>query len=456
MSADMTGIYQQSLFSKSIAISVAVPESNKHRVLASVLPWELMANTANRFRSETINITNGRPLDLRMHLGVFVAQSMNNWTDRETEEMLRYHAGVRILCGLEESTNSLDRTSIEKFRNSVGKKGTEELNYIIVQHAIGAGFTGSEICSSDTTVQEAPIQHPTEVGHMKKISEKLVGIGKKIGGKISQAMATLGNAVQAAFTESRLFTRGKKEKAIKRKKELSRQMHAAIEKMLDLASKNLPKLSKKPREKSLEQVALYKRMQNQIIQWLKKGEHPVNKIISLWDLEARAITRNKAAKIVEFGRRWIVTRLMRGYIIGDACQKLGGDSDVKILDEVLINFLNATGEVPENIIYDRGGDGEKNHKIISDVGVSNNCIFLKGKNTKMDVSPEVFEMARTERALSEASIATVKHNKYGFNKPRARSADSCALKAQAAFLGFNINHLVVDVQSTWNMALEIT
>jgi hypothetical protein len=456
MSTDLSGIYQQSIFSKALAISVVVPEYNRFRVLENVLPWPEMSDVANKYRGKKVSLTNGRPLDMRLHLGAFVAQSMNNWTDRETEEMVRYHAGVRILCGLQESTHGSDRTSIEKFRNMVGPEGTEELNQIIIQHAVGAGFTGSEICSSDTTVQEAPIQHPTEVGHLKKIGEKLSGIGKMIGGKISKAVEDLGQTAKDLFTEIRLFTRGKADNAVKRKKELSQKLHATVKKMQKLVSENLPSLPKKISEKIQPKVDLYKLIQDQTIQWIKTGNHPANKLISLWNLEARAITRNKAAKKVEFGRRWIVTRLLGGYVIGSPCQKLGGDADVKIADEVLVNFLNATGEVPENFIFDRGGDGDQNHEIIAAAGVVNDCIFLKGSGEKMDVSPEVFEMARRERALSEASIATVKHHKYGFNKPRARSADSCALKGQAAFLGFNINHLTVDIQSLWGMAQEIT
>ena len=158
---------------------------------------------------------------------------------------------------------------------------------------------------------------------------------------------------------------------------------------------------------------------------------------------------------MEFGRRWIVTRLLGGYVIGAPCHKLGGDADVKIADEVLINFLNAMGEIPENFIYDRGGDGEKNHKLLEMVGIENNCIFRKGSE-KMDVDPSVFEMARRERALSEASIATLKHNKYGFNKPRARLTENCTLKGFSAMLGFNTNHLIGDILTSWQMSADIT
>lgn len=455
MSTDFSGIFQQSLFSKFVAITVAVPEQNRYRVLANVLPWPELAEIANKYRSRKVSLLVGRPLDLRVHLGAYVGQSMNCWTDRETEEMLRYHAGVRILCGLQESQDSIDRTSIEKFRNQVGAEGAEELNHLIVRHAVSAGFTGSEICASDTTVQEAPIQHPTEVGHLKKISEKLVGIGKKLGGQAFKALKQMGQEALDIFTEIRLFTRGKGEQIMERKKQLGRKLHAKVNAALKFVKDKVSTLPQKAKREILTEVALYEKMLTQILIWMKTGKHPVHKLISLWNLEARAITRNKAAKIVEFGRRWIVTRLLGGYVIGTPCHKLGGDADVKIADEVLINFLNAMGEIPENFIYDRGGDGEKNHKLLEMVGIENNCIFRKGSE-KMDVDPSVFEMARRERALSEASIATLKHNKYGFNKPRARLTESCTLKGFSSMLGFNTNHLMCDVLSSWGMTADIT
>lgn len=457
MSTDMRGIYQQSLFAKSLAISVRVSEQCRYRVAADILPWGAMADVANKYRSQHVSIVNGRPLNMRLHLGAYVAQSMNNWTDRETEDMVRHHAGIRILCGVEESTEDLDRTSVEKFRNMVGPDGGEELNQLMVQSAMGAGFTGPEICSSDTTVQEAPIQHPTEVGHMKKIADKLSDIGKFLGKGAKKAMEKLAEKVSETFRTIRLFTRGKKESAIEAKKKLSKKMHQTVKQMLELAKAHTEELPKRAREKfQSKQAALYDLVLKQAIQWIKTGKHPNGKIVSLWYQQARAITRNKAAKVTEFGRRWIVTRLIGGYLIGRPCQKLGSDADVKIADEVLMDFLNTVGEVPANFIYDRGGDGEKNHKLLEGMGVENNCIFPKGPSAKMNVSPAVFEMARRERALSEAGIATIKHQRYGFNKPRARLPESCTTKGYMAMLGFNINHLFMDLSRSGMVGLEIT
>ena len=147
-------------------------------------PWLEAAEIVNRYRSEKIDINNGRILNLRAHIGALIAQTMNGWTDRQTEEMVRYHAGVRLLCGLESTTTTMDRTRIEAFRNCVGKTCAEELNQMVLRSAMGAGFTGIEICAADTTVQESPIAYPTEVGHMKNIAEKILGFGFHPKGKI--------------------------------------------------------------------------------------------------------------------------------------------------------------------------------------------------------------------------------------------------------------------------------
>jgi len=454
MSLDMNGINQCNLFSQTTSMSVLVGKNSKYRILAETLPWNNLATTANKHRSKIINIENGRPLNLRAHLGAYITQSMNNLTDRMTEDLIRYHGGVRLLCGLEESSQTIDHTSIEKFRNSLGKEGAEALNHQIVQAATLHGFTGSQLCSSDTTAQQSPIAHPTEVSHLKNIGDKLTGIGRKIKKGLKDSLEVLQTKAKEIFTEIRLFTRGTKDKALEKKKKLSKKLHQTVSKMCQIVENAIEGMGSQAKVKYQEEVELYRKMINQIIKWLNTGNHPANKIISLWETSARSISRGKLAKAVEFGRRWIITRLTRGYIIGCPVQKLGGGNDVAIADEVLINFLDTFGEVPKNFVYDRGGDGPDNHELLKNLGIKNNCIFRKGKG-QMDVGSQTFTKAKRERALSEASIATVKHAKYGFDKPRAKSTESCALKGHIAIFGANMNRFFNDMRLESGLRMEI-
>jgi len=453
MSIDMDGINQKNLFSQIVTQSISVTESSKYRILSDSLPWADLANTANDHRGKKINIENGRPLNLRLHLGAYIVQSMNNQTDRMTEELIQYHAGVRVLCGLEESSQTLDHTSIEKFRNSLGKDGAEALNQMIVHSAMSFGFTGSHLCSSDTTAQQSPISHPTEVSHLKKIGDKLLGIGKKMKKGLTPSLKSLNKKVEEIFTEIRLFTRGTKEKTLERKKNLSKELKNTVSKMCQIVEDSMVGVSSKATQKYQEKIELYRKMIGQIEKWLETGDHPKNKIISLWETSARSILRGKAAKAVEFGRRWILTRLMGGYIIGCPVQKLGGGNDLSIADEVIINFLNTIGELPDTFVYDRGGDGPENQEFLKNLGIKNNCIFKKGQE-KMKINKKTFSIVKRERALSEASIATVKHAKYGFDKPRAKSSESCALKGQMAIFGANVNKYINDIRLEGGLELK--
>jgi IS5 family transposase len=445
----MDGIYQPSLFSRfTLKMDVLVSKDNRYRILAENLPWLKLGNVANEFRAKKVDINNGRPLDLRLHLGALIAQSMNRWTDRETEEMVMLNAGVRLLCGLEQSADTTDRTSIEAFRNQLGKDGVEAINRIVVESAKDAGFTDGALCSSDTTVQEAPIAYPTEVGHMKKISEKLVGIGSKMRKGLSGKLSKLSEKVRKIFTKIRLFTRGSSEEAIEQKKKLSGELQKTVAKMERLIREEFDRLGSASQEKYREQLELYRKMLSQIRYWIRTGFHRPGKIVSLWAREARAITRNKAGKATEFGRRWIVTRLTSGYIIGTVCKRLGSGADTSLMPEILENFERMLGCSPKLMVYDRGGDGTKNHRTLEKKGIRNG-IFRKGKESQPGLGRNTALKARRERALSEATIATIKNSRFGFNKPRAKSSETIVLKGHAAILGANLAHLARD----WGAAM---
>ena len=452
MSTRMEGIEEQSLFSgTTLKLDVIVPYNNRYRILSETLPWRELGDVANGYRAKVVDIHTGRPMNLRLHLGVLIAQSMNGWTDRETEDMVAHHAGVRILCGLEYSSETIDHTNIETFRNQLAAQGVEAINQIVVKAAVKVGFTGSGLCSSDTTAQESPIAYPTEVGHLRNIAQKLVGIGTRIKKKVSGKLEKLAQEVQHIYTQIRLYTRGKEEKALAKKKKLSQELQRTVSRMKRLIQEKVNGLKGKSRAQYRKALDLYGLMLSQIRHWMKTGFHRPGKIISLWEQQARAITRNKAAKLVEFGRRWIITRLKNGYIIGTPCRKLGGDADTSILPEVLEHFERIMGETPNMAVYDRGGDGPVNHEALAKKEIVN-AIFRKGKESLIGLGRNTVLKARRERALSEAAIATIKHSRYGFNKPRAKSSGGCILKGQSAILGANLTRMARDWMAAAAMA----
>lgn len=115
-----------------------------------------------------------------------------------------------------------------------------------------------------------------------------------------------------------------------------------------------------------------------------------------------------------FGRRWIITLLTGGYVIGTTCRRLGSGSDTGLMPEILAHFERTMGELPRLAVYDRGGDGRKNHRALREHGIKNG-IFRKGKEALVGLGRNTAYKARRERALSEAAIATLKSQRYGLN-----------------------------------------
>jgi hypothetical protein len=150
-----------------------------------------------------------------------------------------------------------------------------------------------------------------------------------------------------------LGTRGKTEKAIALKKQLSQLMHEKVMDLLKKVKTTIPAKSDLKKNCS-EKLDLFQKMMGQIRVWLDTGFHPKNKILSLWHTEARAISKNKSGKETEFGQRWIINRLLGGYVTGMPCCDLGGGNDLKIANEVIIHHLDTFGELPEAFVYDRG------------------------------------------------------------------------------------------------------
>jgi len=78
-------------------------------------------------------------------------------------------------------------------------------------------------------------------------------------------------------------------------------------------------------------------------------------------------------------------------------------------------------------------------KGVKDVGLA-----PRGK-AKWKVDGAMKKKLIRERAQVEAGIGSIKHSKYGFNRPAARSARMMGASGQLAVLGFNLNKLVRDL-----------
>jgi len=95
---------------------------------------------------------------------------------------------------------------------------------------------------------------------------------------------------------------------------------------------------------------------------------------------------------------------------------------------------------PKAYAYDRGGWSERNVAELKKQGVEEVGLAPREK-AEWKVSAATKKRLVSERAQVEGGIRTIKHRRYGFNRPAARSAKMMGFCGQSAVLGFNLNKL---------------
>jgi len=61
------------------------------------------------------------------------------------------------------------------------------------------------------------------------------------------------------------------------------------------------------------------------------------------------------------------------------------------------------------------------------------------------VAEAVRDTIRSERGKTEGVIGTLKSDKYGFNKPKERTAETLRMAGSKSILSFNLNKLMRDL-----------
>jgi hypothetical protein len=112
---------------------------------------------------------------------------------------------------------------------------------------------------------------------------------------------------------------------------------------------------------------------------MKTGVVAKGKILHAGLTQARAIIRNKAGKKVEFGLKYLISRIGGGYLFGSLL--LSCQDETKMPLQSLTDYRKIFGEkaTPELIVYDRGGYAKGTIKKLGKEGVQKIGIQPKGK-----------------------------------------------------------------------------
>lgn len=442
---------QAELFPRSKRPVIEIAPNHRLVLIAEEIDWTELEELVQAIRLSKLKNAAGRPPHLRALIGALVLRAMRYRTLRDLEDLIRYYAPARFLCGLTETEWSPDANTIQDFEQLIGEEGVKLINERVVTWAVEEKLADPSVAVADTTAQEAAIPYPNEMNLMATFVSAIAAASKNVGATLKGFVARAGSLFQTAKKKLREFRLFAKDKSKAARNRLTSAMATVVQNVQDELASALKRATQqkvrltKHRKVAWAKVAkLHSTMQTllpQIRYWLRTSWVAANKIVSLHIPELYSIVRGKVGKKVEFGLNWGITRLRGGFLLAT----LGKDKtelvDSKFAVRAVKDHIELFGKPPKSYAYDRGGWSEDNVAELKRLEVTEVGLAPRGR-AKWQVTGKRKDKLVSERAQVEGGIGSLKHQKYGFNRPAAKSAAAMGVCGQRSVLGFNLNKLM--------------
>ncbi len=326
--------------------------------------------------------------------------------------------------------------------------------------AVAEKLADPSVVVGDTTAQEAAIPYPNEMRLMAAFMTSLAAASSRAGGLLRQFTkdsAVHFTAAPQTVRKYRLFAKTK-EARLKVMAEMMRIVGTAQRKLGSVLSaganarRHLVRYSKVAHAKVLRLHETMSKLLPQIAYWHRTGFVAANKIVSIHIRELYSVVRGKVGKPIEFGLNWGITRLRGGFLLATLAQQRRELVDARFVVRSVDDCIGLFGMVPRAYAYDRAGHSWENVAALRSRGVKEVGLAPRG-SAAWSVGAKVREELVKERAMVEGGIGTIKSRRYGFNRPRARSARMMGYHGQRAVLGFNLNKLVRELAKRNELAV---
>lgn len=448
-------------FDKDIAgtsVSVVIDDSHPLVKLANKLPWEdiLAVVTPDLQQTEKLKWWVGRPLRVRIHLGVYLLQQMYNLTDRQAEYAVKDNAAFQLFCGrnIVDSWNCPDHTKIESFRSRLSPETQRKIANLMASVAVKNNYACPKSVDIDSTVQEANITPPSK----PKLLLKIALLAKKVGGYLAEFTGNREFKYQVKCGNLRrmiLFyytiMRKRQDSGNARLKLLQRMWRDVAAMVIPIANAAHQLLALCPLNKywhiryAVEQL-LWRGMKvlEAMHQQLFTDDECDGWIHSLHAYEVAAFNKNKIVKGVQYGRAFQVGRVEGNFAF------VAKNESLKMYDaQSLPAIIHEHGKIfdgtqIESLAIDRGYYSNDNKKFLDDSSVKEFLLpkpsHSRGPLSKPTLTPDRALELHNRRSGIEAIISHIKHGGQ-MRRSRMKSDNTTLAAGYASVLGFNLRQL---------------
>lgn len=439
---------------KGSIVSLVIDEKHPLIKLCNALPWQELLEMIlpDLKRTSKLLWWVGRPLRVRIHLGIYLLQQLFNLTDRQAEESLKDNAAFRLFCGFDllNKWHVPDHTKIEEFRSRLSAETQRTIANFIAIQSVKLKYANPANLDVDSTIQKANIQHPS----ITNLLIKLAALSKSL----IKPLVTLGK-----MAEDKYFVNLKKIKSLalhffslKRQDSLAQQN--ILKKLWgEVCLGVIPILKDSHTIIKNIQIGKYFHVRRKLEQLQWKGsrllEMLYNKlfegkvsdipIYSLHAYDVHAFNKNKLSRQVEYGRCYQLGRIEGNFLYVGKCTSLHMP-DVPSLPLMVVEHQKLFGkESLKSISTDKGYYAYFNQFFLEEEEIKEIGLPRPNRVLRAPYSMQgegVMERLYNRRAGIEPLIGHLK-NGWQMRRSRMKSDHTTLSAGYSSVLGFNLRQL---------------
>lgn len=286
----------------------------------------------------------GQPsVPIRLMVGCLMLKHLYNLGDESLAKAWVMNPYMQHFCGEAHFQHQFpfDPSDFVHFRNRIGEEGIAKIfGYSVKLH--GKSATG-KMELSDTTVQENNTTFPTDAKLAKKIIDRCMKIFVTLGVSPRQSYKRTSKQLVRDTYNGEHPRRHKKASSARRK-------------LRTIANRLLRELRRKLPEQAL---AAYKTELELFDRILGQQRFDKDKIYSIHKPFTACIAKGKAGKAYEFGNKIGLMLNPESLVITAIAAFMGNPHDSKTIEPLLQEMEKMKIALPLEVVYDRGGRGEK-------------------------------------------------------------------------------------------------
>jgi IS5 family transposase len=350
--------------------------------------------------------------------------------------------GWRRFCRISLSGRVPEASTLIKLTNGPCQGLADDVHTALIQKLTETKVLRGRKVRVDTTVIEADIHYPTDVQLLAdgvrvvtRTVKQLQQLGAEIGGKfrdvgrsVKKRLLGLGKGLKQGDGAKKQATRAR----------VTTEVLGITEEMMRRARRAQDQVAQWLQEQDESVSGQVTRRLQKLSTWLERTDrviaqtqqvlggnvHIKDRLISLFDPDARPIKKGNLRRPTEFGYKVCVTDEDRGFVTDYEVSR-GNPADTTVLVPAIERHTGRVGKVPKEVATDRGMARPTNEKALEKLGVEHCSLPKTGPKTAAERDKERspwFRRLQRFRAGGEGRISLLKR-KYGWRRSRVRGLD---------------------------------